>query len=209
MSQPLRAKLRPAKRFNLDLFVSNDAQSQQLLKWFNEDPELSKIKARCNYQVYAPGNLLYKSRYSDIVPVSQFPAITLTCETGGHIYVGSRNEIPSTPNGICRKLIEGAKLANAANKPILAESNSINPNCPDGNCDPDRNRKPLLPWKDPNREPSDSALFPVKPDPSGALISHFFRQSGIDLGVESVGLIAVVVVIFGLLLIWRNQSSSS
>ena len=185
----------PAKRFNLDLFVSSDAQYQQLLNWFNEDPELAKIKAKCNYQVYAPGNALYKARYSDIVPVSQFPAITLTKENGGYVYVGSRDQIPKTATGVYNALVEGARLANAATKPILLEATSSNLSCPDGNCDLDRNRKPLLPWKDPNREPVDSVLFPTKPDASGALISHFFRQSGIDLGVESVVLIDVLMTV--------------
>lgn len=182
-----------AKYFNIDLFVSSDQQSQALLQAFNSDP-LKSVAAKCNFQVYSPGDQLYKQRYSQWIPVSQFPAIVMTRYDGGHVYIASKSEIPSTVAGIrsaMQTATEAAIKADELSKQFAKQSNSNekSPDCIDGNC-----KKPPFFDRNPRDEPS---LFPLRePDPT-QLITSFFRSQGI--GLESVGLLVIAVVVIVLI----------
>jgi hypothetical protein len=131
----VKGQSKPGKAYNLDVFVSNDAQSKAILGFFNSYPALTNLKSKCNYQVYAPGDELFKQRYSQWIPASQFPAILLTRSDGGHIYVASKSEIPSTADGLHRAIYEAEKAAIEAYK-LTKQSNSpeSDPNCVDGTC---------------------------------------------------------------------------
>ena len=66
-----------SKRYQIALFVGNDARSQQLLDWFNEDAKLSKLRQSCEFQVYTQSNALYKTRFADIVSCQPVPCRSL------------------------------------------------------------------------------------------------------------------------------------
>lgn len=203
LKQQTKAGDRTIKRYNLDLFVGTDEQSKQLLRWFTADPNLSKVASRCNYQVYATGDPLYKARYEQSVPPSQFPAIVLTRPDGGHCYIASRESIPTDPAVLLAEIKQGtetsARAAQLASAPaVQASSSSSNPNCPDGNCQPrpDRDR-PFFPDR-----LDSGGLFPDKQPASIDLVQTFFRQSGI--GLESVALIILAAVVFFAILSQRK-----
>lgn len=187
-----------AKYFNIDLFVGNDQQSQALLAAFNSEP-LKSIAAKCNYQVYAPGDQLYKQRYSQWIPPSQFPAIVMTRYDGGHVYIASKTEIPSTAAAIRSAMqvateasIEASKKADQLAQQTTPVESSPD-FCIDGNC-----KKPPFFDRNPRDEPS---LFPLRePDPT-QLITSFFRSQGI--GLESVGLLVIAVVV--IMLIFKQR----
>jgi hypothetical protein len=197
VKQQTKAGDRTIKRFNLDLFVTTDAQSKQLLDWFRCHPDLSRVASRCNFQVYATGDALYKERYQQWVPPSAFPAIMLTRSDGGHCYVASQGDIPNDPTQLLAEIktnteasIRASQLA--ALPPAQASTtnpSSSNPNCPDGKCPPKPDRdRPFFPDRD-----DGSLLFPVREPAPFELVQTFFRQSGI--GLESVALLILAVVV--------------
>lgn len=187
----------PSKFYNLDLFVGGDQQSQALLAAFNSEP-LKSIAAKCNYQVYAPGDQLYKQRYSQWIPASQFPAIVMTRHDGGHVYIASKAEIPATAAAIRSAMQAATEASIEASKnaaELSKQTNSVesSPDCIDGNC-----KKPPFFDRTPRDPPS---LFPLRePDPT-QLIAGFFRSQGI--GLESVGLLVIVTVV--LILIFKKR----
>ena len=180
-----------AKFHNLDIFVNNDAQSKAVLGFFNSYPALRNTAASCNYQVYGPGDELYKQRYSQWIPTSQFPAILLTRLDGGHIYIASKGEIPATAAGLHAAMYSAEQSAIKAEQ-LAKQVNSVesSPDCIDGNC-----KKPPFFNRDRNDE---SSLFPSRePDPT-QLITSFFRSQGI--GVESAGLLVIAIFVIFLIL---------
>lgn len=205
-TQPVKLPLNNAaapKEYNLDLFVGTDATSQALQTWFSQHKELSAFKARCNFQIYSPNNALYKARYASIVSESQFPAILWTRADGGHIYVAGKGQLPSDADSLYSDIAEAWKLYKSVQSPPPREQQSPSlptigsqtQDCVDGTCPPDQNRKPLLPWRD-----ESSPLFPnvVQPTPIEALSFFVKQQTGV--GLESLAIIALVVVVAILLI---------
>ena len=192
LAEELKAQSKPVAKFhNLDIFVNNDAQSKAILGFFNTYPALKNTAANCNYQVYGPGDELYKQRYSQWIPTSQFPAILLTRLDGGHIYIASKGEIPATAAGLHAALYSAEQTAIKAEQ-LAKQVNSVESspdNCIDGNC-----KKPPFFNRDRNDE---SSLFPsVQPNPSD-LVTSFLRSQGI--GLESVALLVLAVVVIALI----------
>lgn len=173
------------KSVNLDIFVNDDAQSKSILGFFSTYQALKNLKSNCNYQVYAPGDELYKQRYSSWIPASQFPAIVMTRQDGGHIYIASKSEIPSTAHGL-HTAIYHAEQASIKAEQLSKQSNPVesSPDCVDGNC-----KKPPFFNRDRHDETS---LFPNRQPDASDLVSSFFRSQGI--GFESVALLAIVIV---------------
>jgi hypothetical protein len=183
----------PGKYYNIDVFVGSDQQSQALLNAFNSEP-LKSLAAKCNYQVYAPGDQLYKQRYSQWIPASQFPAIVMTRQDGGHVYIASQAEIPNTASGI-QAAMRSATEASVKAEQLAKQANPVesSPDCVDGTC-----KKPPYFDRQPRDEPS---LFPLRqPDPT-ELITSFFRSQGI--GLESVGLLVIATVV--IILIFKQR----
>lgn len=180
------------KYYSLDLFVGSDNQSRSLLSMFNTDPKLKTLANNCNYHVYAPGDELYKQRYSQWIPLSQFPAIVMTRPDGGHVYIASKAEIPTTAAAIqssIKKATEDSLEAERQANLARTESAESPESCVDGTC-----RKPPFFNRNPN---DDSVLFPNRqPDPTD-LITGFFRSQGI--GLESVALLVIAIVVIVLI----------
>jgi hypothetical protein len=115
------------KEYQLLLFINNDAQSQQLLGWFNNHPRFQFLRgnnSRVAVQVYAPGDALYRARYSTVVPPSEFPAIVLADKYGGHIHAAGKTFIPRDPEKLYSDLQLGAKLYAQAAQQRPADSRS-------------------------------------------------------------------------------------
>jgi len=189
-----QVQVKQANNSNIDIFVGSDAQSQQLLKWFNSDPDLLKLKSGVNFQAYGAGNSLYKTRYASIIPESLFPAVVFTRPDGGHIHLASKDQIPSTAKELYEDLKQSFRLMQSVFSPTPAkQEQASSPDCPDGNCplpvDP-VNRKPLFPNLRPSPQP-DGNLFPVDQTASLNMIESFFRRSGYS--TETVLLIVAVV----------------
>ena len=196
---PIQAKPLPVgPKQNIDIFVGSDPQSQLLLSWFNTDPALVKLKSKVNFQAYAAGNLLYKSRYASQIPESQFPAIVFTRADGGHIHLASKGQIPDTPAALHSDLQASFEIYRTTLAP-QAESNK-DPNCPDGKCpvvppvapDESANRKPIFPLRNPVAPDGDD-LFPGSGMVNPNMIEGFFRRSPIDL--TTIVLVVLVIAI--------------
>lgn len=189
-----QVQIKQANNANIDIFVGSDAQSQQLLKWFNSNPDLLKLKSGVNFQAYGAGNSLYKTRYAAIIPESAFPAVVFTRQDGGHIHLASKDQIPATAKELYEDLKQSFRLMQSLYNPTpVKQEQASSPDCPDGNCplpaDP-VNRKPLFPNLRPQPSP-DGNLFPVDQVDSLNLIEGFFRRSGYS--TEMVLLIVAVV----------------
>ncbi|MFO0939846.1 MAG: hypothetical protein U0930_03685 [Pirellulales bacterium] len=104
---------KPAKEYQLLLFVNTDAQSRQVLNWANNHPKfrfLRSTDSKVAVQVYSPGDQMYKLRYASVVPVSEFPAIVLADREGAHIHAASKQFIPNDPDKLYEDLKLGTQL---------------------------------------------------------------------------------------------------
>lgn len=194
------------KQYNLDLFVGSDYESQALQRWFNEHKELVEFKNRCNFQIYTANNALYKARYASIVPESQFPAILFTKKDGGHIYVAGRGQLPTDAATLYSDVAESWKLFQSIqspsreSSPTLPTINQQPQDCVDGSCPVDESgRKPLLPWRDGSASP----LFPDRITPQPMEVLGLFVRQQTGLSLESLAIIALVVVVA--ILIIKNR----
>jgi hypothetical protein len=201
------------KRYQIALFVDSDANSQRLLDWFNTDPNLVKLKAKCAFQVYTESNALYRTRYADIVPADQFPVVLFQDSTGGHVHAAGHTMLPSTARELYNDLRHGYELYqqtrqaqktgalktrgyswDAAISPTLQLSSE---DCPDGYC-------PI--------EPADNRWRPFDRDHDGDRDRLFDRDSGgrnalIWAGageMATLALIFVAVLLLGFILIKRG-----
>ena len=85
--------------WHLTLFLSNDWRSieaeSELVRWFQTEPRLAKLKAQVHDHVYTPSSPLYRMRYAKFAPNT--PAIALQDSTGKVFYkVGQTSAIPCT-----------------------------------------------------------------------------------------------------------------
>lgn len=102
---------RPAKKaYQLALFLDDSQQSKLLATWFGSDPQLLKLREASEFQIYTPANAIYKARFSEIVPVDQFPVVLFQDSTGGHIHAAGRSMIPGTPAELWDDIRKGQKL---------------------------------------------------------------------------------------------------
>jgi hypothetical protein len=198
----------PKKNYQLALFVGNDPQSQQLLQWFDRDPQLVRLRSKCEFQVYTANNTLYRTRFAEIVPASQFPVVLFQDSTGGHVHAAGRTMIPRTAEELYSDLRQGydlyqqaqqAQRTGAIKATGYSWDDSITPtmslftqDCPDGVCPvdpPDR-------WR-PGSRVRDT-LFDEVRDRRDA----FIRASANELA--TIALFVIAVLLLGFILIKRG-----
>jgi hypothetical protein len=190
----------PKKNYQIALFVSNDATSQNLQDWFTRDKQLMSLRESCEFQVYTANNPIYKTRYAEIVPAEQFPVVLFQDASGGHIHAAGRSMIPSSPAELYSDLRQGYTLykqAKQAQKTGAVKTrgyswdDAITPtlylsaeDCPDGYCPtpPPENRRPLDRVRD---------LFDDVSDPRNALM---WMSAGEIATVALIGFAAVLLV---------------
>jgi len=155
--QPVKTQ----ERYSIELFVTNDQQSQALQQWFKTHSTLTKWTTTCNHNTYTADNPLYKSRYAAIVPPDAFPVVLVTAPNGGHVYAADRYSLPQSAAELVTQISDATKL----HQSIMAGNTSPLPaqpqppvngqatqhpspdyieQCPDGNCTPNDSRFPLL-----------------------------------------------------------------
>ena len=193
-----------APRYQLALFVDSSPAGQQLLNWFNNDPQLRTLRAKVDFQTYTPSNSLYRTRYASIVPVDQFPALLFLKPDGGHIHATGGKMLPSTASQLYADLEASFRLAESVERapgPVQSgamrergynwdaamQHNQLNftpllqSDCPPGGfCPPNGDRQPLLP-----------SMFDGAQDKNAMLWA-----SGTEIAtVALIGLAALLVVV--------------
>ncbi|MBB3205541.1 hypothetical protein FHS27_001341 [Rhodopirellula rubra] len=205
---------RATKRYQIALFVGNDAKSQQLTDWFNKDAKLSKLRQSCEFQVYTESNALYKTRYADIVPASQFPVVLFQDSSGGHVHAAGYTMLPSTPAELFDDLRHGYELyqqTRQAQKTGALKSrgyswdSAISPtlqlspeDCPDGYC-PIEPTEPT--WRPFDRD-RDRDREPLFDRDSGGRNAFIWAGAG---ELATLALIVVAIILLGFILIKRGM----
>jgi hypothetical protein len=208
-------------KYSISLFLrANDALSNQLLGYFNNDPKYTSFVKTCNFQVYTKDSPLYQTRYASIVPVEAFPAMLVTDPNGGHVHLIDRSTIPTTAPLLWADISEAVRLQKAivskvpaapAPPPGLPASVGLsapdtgigsNANCPDGNCPVDANRDRTTLWdKLFKRDQNNGGLFPHDlPDPVEGMLKMIFRPGEILSGFAMVvvAICATVATVYAL-----------
>lgn len=155
----------PVKATQIALFLDSSAQSQQLLKWFETDPNLIQVRQLSDFQIYTPQNRLYLARYASIVPVEQFPTVLFLDAKGGHIHAAGRSTVPGSSTQLFEDFRTGWKLYKEAKSGTVEATgvsqagaiktrgyswdDAINPamklqmsDCDDGSCEPSAGWRP-------------------------------------------------------------------
>lgn len=194
-----------AKSVQIALFVDQTPAGQQLLQWFNADRNLVDLRSKCEFQVYTPQNALYRARYAEVVPATQFPAILFLRADGGHIHAAGGAMLPSTPEQLYADLRASYRLSESvSNAPGLAQTGALRERgynwdkaiaeldagyvsageCPPGTICPDdsEGRRPLLP-----------RIFDNGPDKSAILWAGGSEIVMAILAIAAVILIGVIL----------------
>lgn len=199
------------KRYQLALFVGSDAKSQQLLDWFNRDQKLIGLKSKCEFQVYTASNALYRTRYEEIVPVSQFPVVLFQDSTGGHVHAAGHTMLPRTAAELYSDLQHGYELyqqtrqaqrTGALKTRGYSWDDAISPtmqlsseDCPDGYCPVEPSDR----WRPFDRDNDRDQLFDRDSDGRNALI---WAGAG---ELATLALIVVAIILLGFILIKRGM----
>lgn len=113
-------------RHQIALFVDSSPAGQELLTWFDTDPNLRTLKGKVDFQVYTPENALYRARYASIVPTSQFPAVLFLRPDGGHIHATGGNMRPRSSAELYTDLETSYRLSQSVeNAPVPVEAGAI------------------------------------------------------------------------------------
>lgn len=196
----------PAKKsFEIALFVQDDAQSRQLIDWFNRDPNLRELRSKCEFQTYTASNMLYRTRFAKIVPPEQFPVVLFQDSTGGHVHAAGRHMIPSTPGELYSDLQAGFEMYRQAKSAARTGAvkttgynwdDAITPmmqlnssDCPDGYCP---NDPPSDAWRPGDR--IRDVLFDRAVDDGSSAIEKLIAQFA-PIVVIGVCLLSLVVIL--------------
>ncbi len=137
---------------------AKDAQYQTILKWFNENPSLRKLKNQVHFNQVTSDTVMYRDRYS--MNVKGLPTVRMQNSQGVVIYEAAGRNLPFTSEGL-----HGA-LADSVNKvqgrPILPwRRNHVCPGpCPQPGPQPGPDPSP-----DPEPQPIDDQGAPVIDQP--------------------------------------------
>jgi hypothetical protein len=115
----------PAKSYQVLLFLDNSPQATSLQSWFDRDPDLLKLRERSSFQVYTATNSLYRTRFANVVPVSQFPAVLIQDASGGHIHAAGKAMIPGTPQELVSDISKGYQLYKQAKQGMMQATGAI------------------------------------------------------------------------------------
>ena len=199
----------PKKHYQLALFLGSDSRSQNLLEWFTQHPGLAKLKTNCDFQVYTATNAIYRTRFAEVVPVSQFPVVLFQDSTGGHIHAAGHSMIPSTAGELYSDLQHGyqlyvqakqAQVTGAVKTRGYSWDEAITPemqlsaaDCPDGFCPPELTD----PWRPGDRV--RDLLFDDSSDNRHALL---WLSAG---EIATLALVVLAVILIGFILIKRGM----
>jgi len=186
-------------RYSVSLFVGTDRRSQEFLEWWNTDSNLQALRSQVDFNVYTKDNPLYKARYSDIVSVSEFPAMIFADPRGGHIYAAGGSSLPTSRTTLYAEIHDAygihEKLQQqpADSDPIQSED------CPDGNCKPP-SRTPFI---NPEREKLFPIFKPRRPDSIESIL-YWLWNPGETLLVMLCSLVFVALLIIVLVKVLKS-----
>ncbi len=199
----------PKKDYQIALFVGSDAQSKQLVEWFEQDRQLKDLRSNCEFQIYTATNALYRTRFADIVPSEQFPVVLSQDATGGHIHAAGRSMIPETSQELYSDLSHGYELYQQAkqaektgaikargyswDESIKPTMSLFNEDCPDNVCPTEPSNR----WQ-PGSRVRDT-LFNKVPARRDALIWASAQE------VATIVLSLIAVVLIGFILVKRGM----
>jgi len=210
-TKPIATPKSEKKSYQLALFIGSDAKSKRLLDWFNKDPKLIKFKSSCEFQVYTSSNALYRTRYQEIVPVSQFPVVLFQDSTGGHVHAAGHTMLPETAAELYSDLQHSfglyeqtreAQQTGAIRERGYSWDDAISPtmqlsseDCPDGYCPVEPSDR----WRPFDRDNDRDRLFDRDSDGRNALI---WAGAG---ELATLALIVVAIILLGFILIKRGM----
>jgi hypothetical protein len=191
-------------RYQIALFLGEDAKSRRLAEWFETDAQLKALAAKLDFQRYTADNALYRSRYRREVPEQHFPAILFLRPDGGHIHAAAKSMIPATASELYSDLKRSyglAKQVESAESGAIRErgyswDEAITPNmqldpedCPDGICPPGTSQT------QPRRPIVDRLFDRVKDEKEGLFAAWISLTEIIAICFFAVILIGMVLVI--------------
>lgn len=191
------------------------AIGQSVASWFDESPELAKLKAATAFTVLKPKanaqarDGLFETRYRSVLG-SEFPIVAYLRPDGGVVYFADKHSMP-TRDKLYAEIKEAHLKAKDAAKPIpkpQAEytESDWQEDCPDGNCPVplDSSPAPRFPRLHPFKNPLDSE---GASKPFDRIFTGWFSDSissGIFLVASVVCLMVIVlfaVLIFGAMIV--------
>jgi hypothetical protein len=179
-------------RYSVSLFVGTDRKSQEFLDWWNTDSNLQALRSQVDFNSYTKDNPLYKARYSDLVPVADFPAVIFADPRGGHIYAAAGSSLPSSRTTLYSEIHDAygihEKLQQqpADSDPIQSED------CPDGNCKPPSR----TPFVNPERERLFPIIKPRQPDPIESILYWLWNPGEAILYLLcALGLVVLALIV--------------
>lgn len=201
----------PMVRWQMAAFLDDSDLSNRVKSWLETHPGLKSLREQCEWQVYAPDNPLYKTRFAGDVPTDAFPVVVLQDHTGGHVHVASRNNLPSSAEELYRDFARGYELYKQAKQAVITgvidlkadgiswdeaieqQTTPLAPgDCPDGFCPVDQ-QPALSPTKRPGQRIRD-LLFPARNNPANALIwADGSEIATMILAATAAGLLALLI----------------
>lgn len=160
---------------------ANDSQYQTILKWFQTDADLYRLRQQVHYIPVTTDKAVYETRYK--TNISGLPTVRLQNSEGVVIYEAAGKNLPFTPEGLYGAFAND--VAKAQRCPILPWRRNHNCPTPSPQPDPDPNPAP-----DPEPGPIDDGGAPDLPVPQSSLpplwlmLTTLLVSAGIGVGVQ-------------------------
>jgi len=139
---------------------AQDAQYQTILKWFNTNPSLRKLKNQVHFNAVTTDTMIYRDRYS--MNVKGLPTVRMQNNQGVVIYEAAGKNLPFTPEGLYAAMADGFNKVQGI-RPILPwRRNHV---CPGPCPQPGPGPGPDDPTPDPEPQPIDDGNAPVIDQP--------------------------------------------
>jgi hypothetical protein len=167
---------------------ARDTQYQTILKWFNENPSLRRLKNQVHFNQVTSDTVMYRDRYS--INVKGLPTVRMQNSEGVVIYEAAGKNLPFTPEGFFGALAVSVNKSQGF-RPILPWRKNCPGPCP--NPDPQPNPDPD---PDPDPAPIDDGGTPVIDQPPA-----------VEVGLPPLWLMLVVLVVStatGIAVQWRE-----
>jgi hypothetical protein len=89
---------------------ANIPHEAELVRAFDTDPSLLKIRSQCRYKHYTETDPLYRDRFAKLIPLDRLPAILLQRNDGAYVYKATASNVPDSPLDIFDEMSHFAKL---------------------------------------------------------------------------------------------------
>lgn len=159
----------------------SDTQYQTILKWFESDANLYKLRRQVHYIPVTPEKAVYRDRYEP--NIEGLPTVRLQNHAGVVMYEAAGDELPFTAEGLYAAMARDVAMkTQCLRRPLLPWRRNHSCPCPQPNPDPD-------PAPDPEPEPIDDGGAPdlatqsMLP-PLWLMLVVLFASAAVGAGVE-------------------------